>query len=237
MEHPELPRYELASSRRRFLTRAAAFGAAVAVPGALAACGTDDESALGSTSTAAKATSSTSAADATTTTAAGAATTAAGSATTGAANGTALPAGASLDVAFTYTVADSMGPARNPYIAVWVQDTAGALVATLSLWYNPPKGDRWINHLTSWYTIAADSDPQAVTSATRPAGTYTVTWDGTDDSGQRVTAGEYLVFVESAREHGDESVTSTQVTLGDQGVTVKAADAGELSKVSVTYKA
>ena len=44
--------------------------------------------------------------------------------------------------------------------------------------------------------------PNSGVRATRPAGTYSVTWDGTDTEGNRVPSGDYVVYVEAAREHG-----------------------------------
>lgn len=229
MEPSDLPRFD-AASRRAFLKRAAIVGAIVAVPGALAACGTSD--------------SSDTFADDATTSAAGGATTTTGAAsgsteTTGSSSGAggALPAGAALEVAFTYAAASSNGPARNPYIAVWVEDDAGELVSTLSVWYNPPKGERWINELSSWFSAASSTDVDAVTGATRPAGSYTVAWDGTDLDGVRAAQGTYTVYVEAAREHGPHSLTSGSIELGTEAATATLPDEGELSAASATYAA
>ncbi|MEZ5139326.1 MAG: DUF2271 domain-containing protein [Acidimicrobiales bacterium] len=227
MEPPELPRFD-AATRRAFLKRAAALGALVAVPGALGACGTsgDDADTF---------------ADATTTTApaggAGSTTTAAGT-TDDAGSGDALPDGAQLEVAFTYAASgDGRGPARNPFIAVWVEDAAGELVATLSVWYNPPKGERWIHELSGWSSAASGTDVDAVTGATRPAGSYTVAWDGTDLAGARAAPGTYTVWIEAAREHGPHSITSASIDLGTSGAEAAMPDADELSAASATYSA
>lgn len=235
MEPPALPRFE-ASQRRDFLKRAAALGALALVPG-LAACSKDDADTFADAST----TSTTKAPGGT-----GASTTAADGATTttgAAAVGDALPDGAALEVAFTYTAdGDGFGPARNPFIAVWVETAAGELVANISVWYNPPKGQRWINNLSSWY--AADGayysangsdDLEAKTGATRPAGAYTVSWDGVDAAGERAMQGEYVVFVESAREHGSHSLTSAPITLGTGATEATLDDDGELSAASASY--
>ena len=230
MEPPELPRFD-AATRRAFLRRAAVLGALAAVPGALAACGAsgDDADTF---------------ADATTTTAAGgtggdAPTTATTQGTSGTAgSGAALPDGATLEVAFTYAASsDGRGPARNPFIAVWVEDAGGELVATLSVWYNPPKGERWIHELSGWFAAASGTDVDAVTGATRPAGTYTVAWDGTDLDGARAAQGTYTVWIEAAREHGPHSITSTSIELGGSGTDAALPDADELSAASATYSA
>ena len=42
----------------------------------------------------------------------------------------------------------------------------------------------------------------SVSSATRPAGKYSVKWDGKDDKGKWVNSGKYTVCIEAVREHG-----------------------------------
>lgn len=236
MEPPALPRFE-ATQRRDFLKRAAALGALALVPG-LAACGKDDkdtfsDSSATSTSAASGSGTDGTAGDTTTTTAASG----------GASAGNALPSGAKLEVAFTYTSdGAAFGPPHNPFIASWVETADGALVATLSLWYNPPKGDRWVNNLASWYAaesanadVNGTDDLAAKTGATRPAGAYTVVWDGLDSTGKQAKQGDYVVFVESAVEHGTHSVTSGTITLGTVAATGTLADNGELSAGTTTY--
>jgi len=231
MTPPELPIYA-AASRRRFLSNAAVFGAVLAAPGMLAGCGTDDATALsGGTTTAASSTTSAAAAEATTTTAATSSSTAASSS-----GGDAIPASAKVDVAFTYAPsASGFGPAHSPFVAVWVEDSDGNFVNTVSVWYNPPKGERWINHLESWFSAADGTDVDAVTGATRPAGTYSVTWDGTDTEGNRVPSGDYVVYVEAAREHGPHSLSSGNIELGSAKTSVSFADSEELSAVAANY--
>ncbi|MBX3287166.1 MAG: DUF2271 domain-containing protein [Actinobacteria bacterium] len=235
MQQPKLPRYD-AMVRREFLKRAAALGAVALAPGALAACSKDDKDVFAD---AGDTTTSTTAAASGTSTADGSSTTTTG----GSSSGSALPDGAQVEVAFTYAAeTGGQGPARNPFIAVWVETAAGDLVANLALWYNPPKGDRWINNLSAWY--AADGayydangtdDVESITGATRPAGTYTVVWDGLDAAGERAPQGDYVFLVESAREHGPHSLTSGALALAAAAADVALADDGELSAATATY--
>lgn len=235
MNQPRLHRFE-GVARREFLKRAATLGAIALVPGALAACSKDDEDVFAGVDPG----SSAGAADPTTAPGDDATTTTSSS-TSG--TGASLPDGAQLEVAFTYAAAsDGFGPARNPYIAVWVESAAGDLVATISLWYNPPKGDRWINHLANWY--AADSahldaggtdDVESVTGATRPAGSYTVVWDGLDTAGVRAPQGDYVVCIESAREHGSTSFTSVALRLDTSPVDATFDGDGELTAGTAAY--
>ena len=230
MEPPALPRFE-ATQRRAFLKKAAAVSALALVPG-LAACGKKDDSSTFADSS----TTTTSGSSGSTTTAAGASSTTAGST----ASGDALPDGATLEVGFTFAAAGSGGPSRNPYVASWVETADGDLVANLGVWYDPPKGNRWINNLASWYSAVSDTDSgylETTTGATQPAGSYTLTWDGTDATGERAAQGDYVVFVESAQEHGNHSITSAPMSLGTADASVDLPDDSDLSAVTASYKA
>jgi hypothetical protein len=231
VEPPSLPRFE-ATQRRDFLKRAAVLGALAVVPGLASACSKDDEDAFADAPTA-----STSA----TTSAGGASTTAdAGgdrSTTTAAGTGDALPDGAALEVAFTW---GASGGGRNPFVAVWVESAAGDLIANLAVWYDPPKGNRWIDNLASWYTAVSETSSDyltTTTSATRAAGSYTLSWDGTDADGARAAQGDYVVFIEAAQEHGAHSLTSAPIALGAADAEATLPDDGDLSAATATYRA
>jgi FAD:protein FMN transferase len=95
---------------------------------------------------------------------------------------------------------------RRPYVAVWIEDKDRFPVRTLALWFQKP---RWLSELKSWYrgdrmrAMAEGTDlTSTVSSATRPAGKYSLKWDGRDNQGKPVKAGTYTVCIEAAREHG-----------------------------------
>lgn len=249
---PDEPRL-VAATRRAFIHRSAVAATALAMlPAALTACGTNDAEALGVTtaSTAAEAAPSTTAAQAASTTAAQAASTTAETAATTTAetattatdaptstdggSGVATMTG-TLEVTFTYEASASgggRGGARNPYIAVWVEDADGNLVDTISVWYRSGKGDRWLNELRRWYSASDRGADVTMSGATRVAGTYTVAWDGTDLDGNPVPAGDYTLVIESAREHGPYSLTSAPLTVGDGPVAITLPDDGEIMAAS-----
>ncbi|WP_426574016.1 DUF2271 domain-containing protein [Aquihabitans sp. McL0605] len=237
MTPPGLPEFE-AAQRRQFLKRAAQLGALALVPGALAACSSNGDKATfagASTTAASGSTASTTAPSAGS----------GGTSTTGSAtsSGDALPDAAKLEVAFTWsTGSGGFGQDHNPFIAVWIESAAGDLIANISLWYNPPKGERWINELSTWF--AADSayyqahgsdDRAPVTGATRAAGSYTVVWDGLDAAGKRAAQGDYVVFVEANQEHGTHSLTSAKLSLATSATDAPLADDGNLSAATATY--
>jgi FAD:protein FMN transferase len=99
-----------------------------------------------------------------------------------------------------------IGFARQPYVAVWVEDQNRFPVRTLALWYRKP---RWLPELRAWYRddqVRERSEgtglAYSISSATRSPGRYTLKWDGKDNQGKFVKAGKYTVFIEAAREHG-----------------------------------
>ena len=230
-----LPRFE-AVSRREFLARSAALGAAVLVG---AGCSNDDRSKLGSetlpTTAANSAAPSTLAPTSTGAPATDAAATT--SATTQpVASGDAFPAGSQLEVAFTYS-----GQARNPYIAVWVETPEGDIVQTISLWLQINKS-RYLDHLKRWYNAETNlldaggtNNLDAIAGASRPAGDYQVVWDGTDVEGNPVAQGDYVLCIEAAREHGPYELVSGPITIGTTGFQATLDDNGELSAVEVTF--
>ena len=132
--------------------------------------------------------------------------------------------------------------AKRPYLAVWIEDQDHFPLRTVALWFEK---SRWLPDLKAWYkddrlrAMAEGSDiSKSVSSATRPAGKYTLKWDGKDNAGKLVKAGKYTVMIEAAREHGtyqlihqelDWNGTTKQVSL--PGGTEIASAALDVHKV------
>jgi hypothetical protein len=231
-------RYELVS-RRALLRGSLALGALVLVPGLASCGGNDDADVLGSGSS-----DSTAAADTTVapadTTAATAGTAGADTAvpdTAAAASGASFPAGGELVVNFTYTSTESGGRVHNPYIAVWIEDAAGEMINTISLWMKADEA-KYLRELTRFNEsestyVDAGGDIDAVTSATRQAGAYSLVWDGTGIDGAPVAQGDYFICIEAAREHGPYELIREAFTLGAEAFTQALADNGELGAASI----
>ncbi len=146
-------------------------------------------------------------------------------------------------ISFTYTQAAG-GLDERPYIAVWIEDSAGDLVETVALWYEQGRrGSRWLDHLTRWFEgdaqlVAAGGTSNAVTvtSATRDAGSYAVVWNGSANAGP-VAAGDYFVCIEAAREEGPHSLIREPMTLTGALTETALPDDGELSLTTVRIDA
>ncbi len=123
---------------------------------------------------------------------------------------------------------------KNPYIAVWVETADGKFVDTISLWYESGKNDRYLRDMRAWISASGDTD-RSMSSATRTPGAYSVVWDGNDASGQKAPQGEYIFFIECARERGPYEVISQPMTIATAPTTATPANKGEIAKVSMTY--
>jgi hypothetical protein len=144
-----------------------------------------------------------------------------------------FPAGAEMAVSFTFSPSSGGGRIENPYVAVWVEDGNGTLVKTVSLWYEQSsKGTKYLNDLRQWANLEGAASGGPTSGATRVAGDYTVVWDGTDLDGQLVAQGEYVVYIEAAREHGPYEITSVPVTIGGDAFDVTFDDNGELTNAT-----
>lgn len=209
--------YSRAISRRSLLIGGAALGAVFAVP-ALACGGKSDKSTFD-------------AAAQSTTTAASRVTSTTTKASTG--GGTPIPTNGQVVINFTYGPTGG-GMAKNPYIAVWVETASGEFVDTVSLWYQSGKGERYLSDMRAWISSSGGTD-KSMSSATRTAGSYSVAWDGTNSSGQKVAQGEYLMFIECAREKGPYEVISQPMTIGATPTSASPSGKGEISAVTMSY--
>lgn len=161
----------------------------------------------------------------------------------------ALPTGPKWDDRFELAVDFEIATQRGeryhrPYVAVWVEDSAGNPVRTLSVWVNTSgKGPRYIRELRRW--VAAERDTESaggpdliatISSATRLPGRYEVTWDGRDDRGNAVAQGNYRVLIEAAREHGTYQLMQQQLSLGGKPVAADLGGNNEIASARVEYR-
>lgn len=153
------------------------------------------------------------------------------SSTASSSSGKSLPSAATATVSWTF--ASSTGMARNPYMAVWIEDANGNFVKTLAL-YHRANGDNWLQSLSNWYSSSGGTD--TTTSGTVPAGSYTTTWDGTDASGSRVDQGSYYVCVESVVEHGASSLARQQFNFGKTAFNTNLTPNGDITVAAVSYR-
>jgi thiamine biosynthesis lipoprotein len=126
------------------------------------------------------------------------------------------------------------GKARRPYVAVWIEDSAGKPVRTIAVWGNE---GRWIKELYQWWKLHGNQPSlvKAVTRATRPPGKYTLVWDGVDDKGKAVDPGSYVVQVEVHREHGKHVRQTGTIECAKEPATIMLSKTAETDQIIVTY--
>jgi len=133
---------------------------------------------------------------------------------------------------------------HRPYVAVWVEDASGKPVRTLSAWVNTEgRGPRYFRELRRWFSMERDQQDAGgpdlvatVSSATRPSGHYTVTWNGRDDRGNVVEQGTYRLIIEAAREHGTYQLMQQDLTLTSKPVTADLPGNEEIGRAHVEFR-
>jgi FAD:protein FMN transferase len=103
---------------------------------------------------------------------------------------------------------------ERPFVAIWVEDSDGKPVRTVTVWGNQRK---WLKELSSWWSFAKDQQQliSNTTRATRPAGKYQVVWDGLGDDGKPVSKGTYTLVLEVSREFGSHEIHRGTIECGD----------------------
>ena len=131
------------------------------------------------------------------------------------------------------------GFSKRPYLAIWVEDSTHAAIRNIAMWHG---SDRYVPELKSWYLkyrSVYNSDmnfKNSVTSATRPAGKYTVQWDGKDDKGNYVAPGKYIIKIEISREHGTYQLMRQEIDCNEMAKQINLPGNIEISSVSFDYR-
>lgn len=122
------------------------------------------------------------------------------------------------------------GQYHNPYVAIWIEDSTGQSVRTLALWR---EREKWLKDIRRWWRKVGRKDEalvDAVTSATRAAGQYSLTFNGLDDKGNPIANGDYFLRVEVVREKGGRTISKQAISLDGQAHAYPLAATAELNK-------
>jgi hypothetical protein len=151
---------------------------------------------------------------------------------------------AKLTIDFEINRAGNDGRYRRPYVAVWMEDSEGFPVRTLTLWLQTSQpGPRWHRDLRQWYKndtmrklVDGKNLIDSISAATKPPGKYKVVWDGKDDHGQPVKQGKYTLLIEAAREHGTYQIMKKELDFSDKPFAEKLGGNIEIKEVSLEYR-
>jgi hypothetical protein len=123
---------------------------------------------------------------------------------------------------------------QRPFVAVWVEQKGQRqAVKTISVWFDDKK---WLKDIRRWWRKAGryDQAVDGVTGATKPPSSYNLTWDGSNIQGQPLPAGEYTLYLEAVREHGNRTLLKQKIMLGTDELQTYTLEAGdELGVVSI----
>lgn len=126
------------------------------------------------------------------------------------------------------------GTYHRPYVAVWIENEQQQPVRLIEAWLEKPD---WIKDLRRFWRKLGRSEPQLVdakTGATKGPGNYKVRWDGKDEQGKAVAAGNYVLFVEAAREQGGRNLAKQVFTWDGSAVQIEIKASKELGKIQLT---
>lgn len=124
---------------------------------------------------------------------------------------------------------------RAPYVSVWVTDADKKIIRTLAVW---GKDEKWINSNYVWWRRYGRqmNNLDAVAKPSRQPGQYKLAWDGKDEHGKAVTAGQYLVHIETSREHGDHSYQTMELDVKGQASSKSLPAQTEIGAVKMNFK-
>ena len=138
------------------------------------------------------------------------------------------------EIAITLPVIEQ-GQYHRPYVALWVENEQKVVQRSVLVWMEK---DRWLSDLSRYWRRVARANRDivdGVTGATKGPGTHHVSWDGLDDSGKPLPAGQYVICVEVAREKGGREAICTDIDYGTKQVAIAQGEF-EVSRLTVTLK-
>lgn len=140
-----------------------------------------------------------------------------------------------LTLSYTLPNFRTRGTYYRPYVAIWISDTEENLRRNLLLL---GREQRWARENSRWWRRVGRTNPELVDGTARPTrapGQYQLTWDGRDEMGEPLPAGDYLLHVEAARQDGGHSYQVVPFTLGTPQ-TVELPGEGELGPLVLQTK-
>ncbi|WP_374296179.1 DUF2271 domain-containing protein [Sphingomonas sp.] len=125
---------------------------------------------------------------------------------------------------------------HKPYVAIWLEPTAGGPARTVAVWYDVKKGGnepgtKWLADLRSWWRKSGRSmamPANGVSGATRTPGQYRIPLPAD------LKPGQYVLNVEAARETGGRELVSIPVTVPNG--TAQKSGSAELGAVTLSAR-
>jgi len=127
---------------------------------------------------------------------------------------------AAVEVSFEFT--RQSGHASNQF-AIWIEDAQGQFIKTLNVtrWTARGGWNRRPDAIPIWVRQSNVSNMSrdqidTISSATPRTGVLTYTWDGTNNRGTPVPAGEYILILEGTLRWGNRVIYRAPIVLGQR---------------------
>ena len=137
-------------------------------------------------------------------------------------------------ISFELPYQESRGRYREPFVAIWLETAEGKPRSSIKVLYNRA---RWLPDLSDWWEVLgfkATHRLDAMSGATRGPGSFVVEWDGLDSADRELEAGDWLLAIEVARQHGGRESLRVPIQLHMGEFSAEANGSGEeLGRVKV----
>lgn len=140
------------------------------------------------------------------------------------------------EIELSVNLAKQSGEYHNPYVAAWIENDAGKSVRTLVLWR---EGAKWLKDLRTWWRKVGRRNKalvDGITSATRPAGNYNLSFQANDDQEQPLAKGEYTLKVEVVRENGGRAIIKQKFSINGKAQTYTLKATPETNQATFSIK-
>lgn len=140
------------------------------------------------------------------------------------------------EIELSVNLAKQTGEYHNPYVAAWIENESGKSVRTLLLWR---EGAKWLKDLRTWWRKVGRRNKKLVdgiTSATRPAGDYRLSFKALDDNDKPLAEGEYTLKVEVVRENGGRAIIKQKFKLNGESQSYQLKATPETNKATFSIK-
>jgi len=135
------------------------------------------------------------------------------------------------ELAIELTLKQQTGQYHPPYVASWIENSKGKSVRTLLLWREKAK---WLKDIRRWWRKIGKKDAKLVdgiTSATRAAGKFPLSFLAQDDQQKPLNKGQYTLFVEVVRENGGRAIIRQPFSLNGSKETFTLAPTNETDEI------
>lgn len=125
---------------------------------------------------------------------------------------------------------------REPYMAMWITDTANRPIRTLIL---VGKEEEWHRDNFVWWNMYKERAPRLVdlrSTATALSGNYPTFWPGYDDNFVFLSRGQYVLHIETSRERGQHTHRRIPFTIGAEAFRITVPPTAEGGGLTLVYE-